>query len=1132
MPRDDERILNPLLIGIALLVVLAGVGAALWLALGEETAPPDKEIIKIVRPEAETTSPSSPETSTESSKPSPTEPSSSPLEVSPARIWGSAVRSEDGSPIGEIEVLAARSRDEEPIRRRTRPDGSFRFDDVPEGKWWIVADASGTAEVHSKEYYGFAEITPGAKIDNIVVKTAQPATIGGKVETFIGKPVSAARVQVFAGWNKKGQAVSSSPWGGTKDLRDALALESLAETVTDESGNFSIGGLEEGTYDLVANGTGFARQVVLGAPTGSAGISFRLEPEVRIEGTVTLSTDRKPLEGAEVTVRFDAPGFPQFSGSVLTDASGHYRITGLPRKAKLVVQAVSGEIESAPFSRTFVGQPGPQTRDLVVIPDRRIHGRVLNSHTKAAIPDVEVWVENRLGTVKAASTGADGHFEIQTGIASHKIQFRKPGEYRDSEWLEVEFRDLERDHELPPIELVEGLSLEGKVTDSKTKFPLPGALVRAIPVDSKVLDLKSLPTAVTDGAGRFLLEGVPRGSHYLSGEHLGYAPGYARPPESAETGPGRIPITVEPPGPLEGFEIVLSRIPTVTVSGTVVDAKKQPVVGATVGLTPPVSEDKTPAREVAVDAEGKFLIGEVPIGVYSLSVQHPDYWPSGLESIALQEGKNLEGIGIALEPKEGLTVTGKVVDPDGQPLENVSIGAFYGRKETLYAARILAGNATLNLPQIPEKAMKEPTATTAWTKTKADGTYTLEGLRSGAYTVAAGDVYASEYRYDVAAGSTGVDFQLTWGGGIAGTVYQIDGQTPCTNFRIHLKVVSVDPILRAGLEGREEFRNGQAFNAPDGSFEISGLPNGYYTLTAVAEGVGEANVFGIAVKNGEYPPDFMLVLNGGGGIKGQVVASIADAPGTQRGVANATVRLGEVTKQTDASGAFEFRGLAEDDYALLVEHHDYASVFKSNIRVQSGQSTDIGAVSLTEGGAIEGRVFYKDGVGAAGFIVQIDGDQTMDWGQDFGFNLARADMDGYFRIPNVSAGSYRLTVRRPSAVAGRMLSEYGRPILTRSLQVQGQGVTNVQLIVDDGARVSGRVVVAGRPLVHSTLVLYPRYGTDLQELIAITDAEGNYSFDGVPPGVYEVFASEYSDDPKRASLTVPNAPEHQQDFTF
>ncbi len=1135
MPRDDVRIINPFLIAIALIVVVAGVGAAIWLTLAEEPTPPKDEIIKIVRTEeaASEEPESARETAEDQDESAEQVTERTPSGASPSRVWGSVLQAETQSPLPDVEVIAKKTRESDPVRLKSKSDGSFRFDELPDGEWYLIAQATGSARVHSREYFGHAVVTPGAKIDNVAVQVVQPATLAGKVETFIGKPVPGAVVQVFAGWNLKGQAVTSSPWGGKKDLGDALSHEFFAETVSDDQGQFSFEGLEAGTYDLVANGEGFARAVQLGAPTGSDEAMFRLEPEVRIEGTVSLFTNREPLSGATVTVQFDAPGFPQFSGSVLTDASGQYTITGLPRKSKLVIQAVSGENESAPYNRTILGQAGTQTRDLMIIPDRRIFGRVMNAHTKMAISGIEIWTENRLGTVRSTSTGPDGQFSFQTGIAVHKVQFRKPGEFRESEWIDVIFEELEKEREIGPVEMVEGLTLEGKVTDAKSKFPIPGAVVRAIPAEEKVLDLEDLPSSVTDGAGRFLLEGVPRGRHYLSGEKFGYSPGYASPLGNDETSGKRQPLGVEPPGPLEGFEIVLARIPTVTVGGTVVDQKKQGVAGSDLLLTPSSSMEQSPIPSVQTDAEGKFEVKEVPIGVYSLSVNHLDYWPAGIDSMVLRKGKETSGLEIVLESKQSLEVSGKVLDPDGFPLENVSIGAFFGKKETLYAARVLSGNASLSLKQIPEKAMQESTAGTGWTKTDADGTFALEGLREGFYTVVAGDVYASQYKYDVEAGSTGVDFQLSWGGGIAGRVYQADGQTPCTKFKILLKAVSVDPILTTHLSSREEFNQGQAFNAPDGSFEISGLPNGYYTLTVLAEGFGEANVFGISVENGNYPPDYSIVLNGGGGIKGHVFAPLTGgSAGQMKGIAGATVRLGEVSKETDGAGTFEFKGLAQDQYAILVEHSDYAPVFKSRINVTSGQTTDIGQIQLGSGGSIEGRVFFKDGTGAGGYVIQVDGTDGLDWGKDFGYNLARADQDGYFQIPSLSPGSYRLTVRQPSAVQGKVLSEYGRPILTRSVEVQGEDATQVQLVVDEGAYVSGTVVLKGRPLANSTLVLYPRYGTDLQELITLTDSQGRYSFEGVPAGTYEVFAGEYSDDPKRASLTVPNTEEHTQDFTF
>jgi hypothetical protein len=70
----------------------------------------------------------------------------------------------------------------------------------------------------------------------------------------------------------------------------------------------------------------------------------------------------------------------------------------------------------------------------------------------------------------------------------------------------------------------------GRVLDAATLEPIPDAVVRL--TDTDVL-------AVTDSSGRFLLRGVPTGTHSWRISRIGYAAWYGiNPPGPRQDGPG------------------------------------------------------------------------------------------------------------------------------------------------------------------------------------------------------------------------------------------------------------------------------------------------------------------------------------------------------------------------------------------------------------------------------------------------------------------------------------------------------------------------------------------------------------------------------------------------------------------
>lgn len=222
-----------------------------------------------------------------------------------------------------------------------------------------------------------------------------------------------------------------------------------------------------------------------------------------------------------------------------------------------------------------------------------------------------------------------------------------------------------------------------------------------------------------------------------------------------------------------------------------------------------------------------------------------------------------------------------------------------------------------------------------------------------------------------------------------------------------------------------------------------------------------------------------------------------------------------------------------DRYALVVTHPDYASAIVPNIAVKEGIPTNVGVIQLSEGGSIEGYVRFKNGAGAADYVVHADPAGGMTNPTNVDLFVTHTDDSGHFKLSDVALGQYRLQLRAASSGGSLAQSGYGHILQSRFVAVNEGQPTIVELTVDAGSRMSGKVTLGGKPMGGSTLVLYPRFRTEVTEFVTVTDHLGNYSYEGIPPGNYEAVAGEFSiDQAHRVALTVPDLPVFEQNFTF
>jgi 5-hydroxyisourate hydrolase-like protein (transthyretin family) len=215
--------------------------------------------------------------------------------------------------------------------------------------------------------------------------------------------------------------------------------------------------------------------------------------------------------------------------------------------------------------------------------------------------------------------------------------------------------------------------------------------------------------ASTDSQGRFELRDVPPGANkvfvfaprtsrtnFRFSEYEGRSGGLIR---AVQRG-----IQVEPGGVVEGVTLRL-RPANGVISGTVQRADGTPVAQANVSVR---GEFLYSGRfSVRTDEQGKFAIQGLPPGSHFVYAEAEGLAGRGMKDVTVDEGKPETAVPFTLSV--GGTVTGRVTDPAGQPIDGTTVMTMTHWEQT------------------------EHTLTQRSTTADEDGAFTLQNLAPGEY---------------------------------------------------------------------------------------------------------------------------------------------------------------------------------------------------------------------------------------------------------------------------------------------------------------------------------------------------------------------------------------------------------------
>ena len=539
-------------------------------------------------------------------------------------------------------------------------------------------------------------------------------------------------------------------------------------------------------------------EVAAGAPAQRGGFLPGEAPSgVAMAGSLdvrVVDPEGAPAAGVFVSLSRALGGtLPSLAASGRTDArgrlgfaevpSGVYAVTASspdPGLAPAVEVGVRIAARSDRSVRLELSRGGYVVRGTVVDSGAGPIPRARVTATQAAPPD------DTTGALRYywVSTDETGSYAMTLRGGVYSLVAQAEGYPRASQFLALE-ADATVSFRLDP-----GTSLAGRVRMRKTGAPVPGARVRAVPLDRAGY---RRPGVESDAAGQFRLNDVAPGAWRLEARRGSLA---------GSTDVLRVIPTLD----MRDLEITVDK--AFTISGSVVGPD-----GAGLGRVVVVAELRgaTLGSGARTEPDGSFRIEGLAPGHYELGAQTQEDRPRAYGEVAVVDRDVAR---VRLTMPAPVQVEGRVLDSKGEPAPNVRVYARMGQGLAASSEDHPSSTATPGARDVSRGSLATSEAT---------GRFVFRGLDAGGLTLRAEHPQLGVAAWGpevVRAGEVkSVTLRLNAGGTLVGTLMYRDG-LPAAG-----ATVSVRSPEQRGLVAH-------ATAGPDGRFAVRGILPGWARVAA------------------------------------------------------------------------------------------------------------------------------------------------------------------------------------------------------------------------------------------------------------------------------------------------------------
>ena len=669
----------------------------------------------------------------------------------------------------------------------------------------------------------------------------------------------------------------------------------IARAFSDENGNYRIGKIPAGLWMVKASREGYLPQLepLEMKPEAEVEVNFLLkageEPKpgiiygkvmgFRPDASEDFSAPiaAAPIAGAKVEV-FLAPIFTKNGdiepahnapiASAITNENGEYKIDNLETGVYLVKASAKGfypqhkkaEVLSRPLELNFELKPHIQPTPTPAA--SIIRGRVFEVSPTASrepIPikgaQVKIIGENNKPII--LFTDDEGKYEAtDLKAGAYKMEVSAEGYYPQFRHLYLRVNEVKIVHFAlapkpaptpapEPGALFGGVFVMAPRQADKPTSPIEGAVVSIFSMDAATNTDWSKPKPIaqtkTDESGQYIIEGIPAGLYMAVAEAAGYIRAmrsvFIPSAQKIRLDFGLCPAIIPQPTPVP-FGKIVGRVLDVNPGG-----KPEPLEGAEVLLFPPVDAPTVnipaPIRQTVADADGCFVMEEIPAGRHMAMAKMPGFEPA-LQPAPVFAGRATEII-FKLRPE---ILPTPVPVPGFGSIEGRVVYEKNGEKIAIPSAQLIAFRLSAAAKEMMDARPAQRTAA------DENGYYKFAELASGRYVIfARADGFEPGYASaEVKAGeSAPLDFILqtadenaTKVGALFGKVMTMDIPTTIGARPIARPLEGADILvydIRENLQDEEPLiPAGRAVSDQFGLFVVDNLPFGAYIAIAKKKG--------------------------------------------------------------------------------------------------------------------------------------------------------------------------------------------------------------------------------------------------------------------------------------------------------